>query len=361
MEKTEIRSYATYLDKVTQLTKRSDCALGVSLGFFLFSIYVAYSYAFLIGGVFVNEGVWNDNFDRPYRAGDSIAVFFAVLFGLFALSSTGPCFNAVAEGKAAGKLAFDVIDRAPTINQDSKTCVEHQLEGLIRFENVDFFYPARPDQQVLRNFSHTFGVGQTTAIVGPSGSGKSTIVQLIERFYEPSSGEVFVDGKSLKKLKLRSLRQQIGYVPQEPILFNTTIKKNVLMGKPDATDEEIIEALRKTNAWEFVSKYPKGINHEVGAGGGQLSGGQKQRIALARAFIKKPKLLIFDEATSALDKVNEAEVQGAIEKMKKELGTVTSIVIAHRLSTIRNADKILVLKKGVLVEEGTHEELSQRP
>ena len=173
---------------------------------------------------------------------------------------------------------------------------------------------------------------------------------------------MLVDGKDLKSINLRNYRQQIGYVGQEPVLFNMTIKENLLMGKPDATDDEIMEALKAANAWGFVSEGQEGINAQVGAGGGQLSGGQKQRLALARAFIKKPKMLIFDEATSALDKANEAEVQKAIDAMKdqmaKEGQKVTTLVIAHRLSTIEKADRIIVLKKGRLVQDGTHAELA---
>ena len=149
--------------------------------------------------------------------------------------------------------------------------------------------------------------------MGPSGSGKSTIVQMIERFYDPNEGSILIDDVPLKELKLREFRKQVGYVSQEPVLFNTSIKKNIKLGKSDATDEEVIEALKKTNAWEFVSKYAEGIDTYTGDKGGQLSGGQKQRVALARAFIKNPKMLIFDEATSALDKKNEAEVQKAID------------------------------------------------
>ena len=151
-------------------------------------------------------------------------------------------------------------------------------------------------------------MGKTTAIVGPSGSGKSTIVQLMERFYDPNEGEILIDDVPIKELNLRSYRKQVGYVSQEPALFNTSIKKNIQLGRKDATDEEIIDALKKTNAWEFVSKYTDTIDTYVGDKGGQVSGGQKQRVALARAFIKNPKMLIFDEATSALDKKNEAEV-----------------------------------------------------
>jgi len=199
---------------------------------------------------------------------------------------------------------------------------------------------------VLNNFTCTFEKGKTTAIVGPSGSGKSTIVQLLMRFYDPIQGTVLIDGERLDSLKLRSFRKQIGYVSQEPILFNCSIKENILLGCPEATDQEIIEALKMANAWDFVDKYPQKLETNVGAGGGQLSGGQKQRIALARAIIKKPKILIFDEATSALDKKNEAEVQKAINEMKKKIGNITTITIAHRLSTIKEADRILVLKKG---------------
>lgn len=199
---------------------------------------------------------------------------------------------------------------------------------------------------MLNNFTCTFEKGKTTAIVGPSGSGKSTIVQLLMRFYDPIQGKVLIDGERLDILKLRSFRKQIGYVSQEPILFNCSIKENILLGCPEATDQEIIEALKMANAWDFVDKYPQKLETNVGAGGGQLSGGQKQRIALARAIIKKPKILIFDEATSALDKKNEAEVQKAINEMKKKIGNITTITIAHRLSTIKEADRILVLKKG---------------
>jgi len=245
------------------------------------------------------------------------------------------------------------------IDQDDPKVPKHELKGKIEFKNVTFVYPSRPDQKILDNFNHSFEVGKTTAIVGPSGSGKSTVVQLVERFYDPESGDVFVDDKNLKDIRLRDYRQQIGYVGQEPVLFNTTFRKNILMGKPDATEAEIEQALKKTNAWDFVNA-AGGIDSNVGAGGGQLSGGQKQRIALARAFIKKPRVLIFDEATSALDKTNEAEVQKAIDEMKKELGTVTTIVIAHRLSTVKNADNIIVLKKGRIVEQGTHNELKDK-
>lgn len=230
------------------------------------------------------------------------------------------------------------------------------------FDKVNFTYPTRPDQRILKNFSATFKAGQTTAIVGPSGSGKSTVIQMIERFYDPDSGRVFLDGEDIVTLNLKSLRMAIGYVGQEPVLFNTSIKENLKFGKADATHDEVLEALRSANALDFISQKmgQKGVDTNVGSSGGQLSGGQKQRIAIARAFIKKPKILLLDEATSALDKKNEQIVQGAIDNIRKQLGAVTTVVIAHRLSTIKDADNILVMHYGELKEEGTHSELLRK-
>jgi ATP-binding cassette subfamily B (MDR/TAP) protein 1 len=226
------------------------------------------------------------------------------------------------------------------------------VKGLIELKNVCFTYPTRPDQQVLKNLSCRFEPGKTTAIVGPSGSGKSTVIQLIERFYDPDSGQVLLDGMDIIQINLKSLRTTLGYVGQEPVLFNTSIRENLKFGKANATDEEIIAALESANAYDFISAKmgEGGIDTVVGAAGGQLSGGQKQRIAIARAFIKKPKILLLDEATSALDKKNERMVQEAIDRIRKSLGAVTTIVIAHRLSTIKDSDNILVMKHGELKE-----------
>ena len=247
----------------------------MSLGFFYFCIYFCYFYCFLIGAVWIDNGYWNHAEDRTYLAGDCMAVFFGVLIGLFALGGAAPAFTAINTAKVAGKSAFEVMDRKPEILQDDPQAGNHKLQGEIKFENVTFYYPSRPDQAVMKDFNCTFELGKTTAIVGPSGSGKSTTIQLTERFYDPNQGKILIDGKDLKSINFRNYRQQIGYVGQEPVLFNTTIKQNILMGKPDATDQEIEEALKKTNAWSFVSQSPGGINAHVGAGGGQLSGGQK--------------------------------------------------------------------------------------
>ena len=215
----------------------------------------------------------------------------------------------------------------------------------------------RRKNKALNEVSLKFERGKVTALVGPSGSGKSTIVQLIERFYDPQEGEILIDDIPFTKVNLKDFRSKVGYVGQEPVLFNQTIKENILYGKPDATDQEIATALKKANASKIVERLPEGINTIVGAGGGQLSGGEKQRIALARAFVKDPKILILDEATSALDRKNEKEVQEAIDDFKNGDHNITTIIIAHRLSTIINSDKIIVLDQGKVVEEGSHQKL----
>lgn len=218
-------------------------------------------------------------------------------------------------------------------------------------ENISFRYE---DEFVLRNFNATVKKGKTIALVGQSGSGKSTIANLVTRFYDITEGEIKIDGINIKNITQKSLRNLMGLVTQDSILFNDTIKENLKIGKPDATEEELIDALKVANAYEFVSAFPKGLDTNIGDSGGKLSGGQKQRISIARAVLKNPPIMILDEATSALDTESEQLVQKALENMMQNR---TSIVIAHRLSTIKNADSIIVLHQGEIVEQGKHEEL----
>jgi len=196
--------------------------------------------------------------------------------------------------------------------------------------------------------------GQTVALVGPSGAGKSTVMQLLQRFYDPESGEVLLDGRNIKSLNIKWLRQQIGLVSQEPVLFSGTIAENIAWGKENASQEEIEAAARAANAYDFVTSFPDGFNTQVGEKGTQLSGGQKQRIAIARAIVKNPKILLLDEATSALDTESEKIVQEALDSAMQGR---TTVVIAHRLSTIRNADNIAVVDHVKIAEQGTHEKL----
>ncbi len=231
---------------------------------------------------------------------------------------------------------------------------ENHLDGSISFRGVSFHYPSRPDLTIMNDVSFEVSPDQKVALVGPSGAGKSTIVSLLLRFYDPVKGEICFDGRQGSSIPLSELRSQMAVVPQDVFLFGGTIRENIAYGKPDATDAELQEAARKANAWEFIQRFPLGLDTVVGERGIQLSGGQRQRIAIARAVLKNPRILILDEATSALDSESEKLVQDALDKLMEGR---TSIVIAHRLATVREADKIIVLDKGKIVESGTHWEL----
>lgn len=230
----------------------------------------------------------------------------------------------------------------------------YHLRGEVAFNNVAFSYPGRKDVPVLKNISLHANPGEQLALVGPSGAGKSTLASMLLRFYQPLSGSVLFDGKDVGLVPLSELRKQMAFVPQDVILFGGSIKENIAYGKPEATQDEIIEAAKKANAHEFISSFPDGYETIVGERGIKLSGGQRQRIAIARAILKDPVILILDEATSSLDSESEQLVQDALQNLMKGR---TSFVIAHRLSTIRNADKIVVIDKGIVLEQGTHDEL----
>lgn len=230
-----------------------------------------------------------------------------------------------------------------------------KLNGSIDFKDVNFTYPSRADVQVLKDMTFSIQPGEKVALVGPSGAGKSTIVQILLKFYAISSGKILIDNKDINELSVKEIRSNMAIVPQEVMLFGGTIKENILYGKLNATDEELMNATKKANAWEFISKFPEGLNTIVGERGVKLSGGQRQRIAIARAILKDPSILLLDEATSALDAESEKLVQSALDVLMEGR---TTIIIAHRLSTIRNADKILVMNHRKIVEQGTHAELS---
>jgi subfamily B ATP-binding cassette protein MsbA len=258
---------------------------------------------------------------------------------------------AVKNGLAAAERVFEVLEIENAITNHEEAVIKDNFESKIEISNINFKYE---DENVLKDFSLEVNKGQTVALVGQSGSGKSTIANLLTRFYDVNEGTIQIDGIDIKKLNLSSLRGLIGLVTQDSILFNDSIKANIALGKEDATDEEIIEALKIANAYEFVKDLPNGIHTNIGDSGNKLSGGQKQRLSIARAVLKNPPIMILDEATSALDTESEKFVQVALENMMQNR---TSIVIAHRLSTIQKANKIIVMQKGRIVEQGTHEEL----
>ncbi len=258
---------------------------------------------------------------------------------------------AVKNGLAAAERVFEILEVENTIVNKPNAVKKESFTEKISIENINFKYEA---ENVLKNFTLDVPKGKTVALVGQSGSGKSTIANLLTRFYDVQEGSVKIDGIDIKDMTLESLRDLMGLVTQDSILFNDSIKNNIRLGKQDATDEEIIDALKVANAYEFVAALPNGINTNIGDAGGKLSGGQKQRLSIARAVLKNPPIMILDEATSALDTESEKFVQVALENMMLNR---TSIVIAHRLSTIQKVDKIVVMHKGEIVEQGTHDEL----
>ena len=257
----------------------------------------------------------------------------------------------VKNGLAAAERVFEVLEVENPIEDNKDAKIINGFNQGIEVKNVTFAYN---DEPVLKDFSISIPKGKTVALVGQSGSGKSTIANLLTRFYDVNQGQITIDGHNIKDITMKSLRDQMGLVTQDSIMFNGSIADNVKIGKLDATEQEVIEALKIANAYEFVKDLPEGLNTNIGDAGNKLSGGQKQRISIARAVLKNPPIMILDEATSALDTESERLVQDALENMMKNR---TSIVIAHRLSTIQKADTIIVMQKGKIIEQGNHEEL----
>ncbi|MBR9845758.1 ABC transporter ATP-binding protein [Psychroserpens sp. BH13MA-6] len=289
--------------------------------------------------------------DKTLLASSFIAFMglaYNILTPIKALSKAN---NNVKRGNAAAERVLEIIETISPIEDKANAMTKEGFNAAIEIKNVSFKYE---DDLVLNNFSATLHKGKSIALVGQSGSGKSTIANLVTRFYDVNEGSINIDGEDIRDLSKSSLRSLIGLVTQDSILFNDTVKNNILLGKPNATDDDVLEALKVANAWEFVKDLPHGIDTNIGDGGGKLSGGQKQRLSIARAVLKNPPIMILDEATSALDTESERLVQVALENMMKNR---TSLVIAHRLSTIQNADQIIVMQKGEIAEQGTHNEL----
>jgi subfamily B ATP-binding cassette protein MsbA len=297
-------------------------------------------------------GAWLVMTEKTFSVGDLTAFLF-FLGLLYTPIIRIVESNAVIQQAATSlEKIFTLLDTQPHIPENDSLPQLPDLEGKVTFDSVSFAY--RPQHPTLRNLQFEVPPGQTYALVGPSGSGKSTIITLLARFYDPSEGRILVDGKDIRDFNVQSLRRQVGIVMQDNILFSGTIADNIKYGRPGASHEEVIEAAKAANAHDFISKLPQGYETWLGERGVQLSGGQRQRVAISRVILKNPRILILDEATSALDTEAERQVQEALDHLMKGR---TSIVIAHRLSTVINADKILVLKQGVVVESGRHEEL----
>ncbi|XP_034142772.1 bile salt export pump [Esox lucius] len=357
-EDKEAERYDKNLIEAQNWGVKKGTVIGVFQGFLWCIIFLCYALAFWYGSKLVIE-------TNELSPGTLVQVFFGVLMAAMNLGQASPCLEAFASGRAAAKTIFDTIDREPEIDCFSEE--GHRLDkvkGDIKFHNVTFNYPSRPEVKILNNLSMLIRAGETTAIVGPSGSGKSTAIQLLQRFYDPKDGtfnipcsKVTLDGHDIRSLNLQWLRSLIGIVEQEPVLFSTTIAENIRYGRPGVTMDDIIQATKEANAYNFIMELPQRFDTLVGEGGGQMSGGQKQRIAIARALIRKPRILLLDMATSALDNESEAVVQEALDNARMGRTTIT---IAHRLSTIHNADVIVGFEHGQAVERGTHNELLEK-
>ncbi len=345
-ESYEIKRYDKILQEVVGLNLKSARWRGAFASFIIFCVFGAIIAVVWYGSYLVQT-------TNEITIGQLTSFIIATALIGASVGGIATLYTQFLKALGATETMFELFDEETESikNEDVETS---KSTGEITFNNVSFSYPNRIDVEVLYHINVSIQAGEKIAVVGPSGGGKSTIANLIMKFYKPTDGEILLDQKSLNAWDLTDLRRQIAIVPQETLLFGGTIRENILYGKPNATEKEMIEAARIANALEFIDHLPEQFNTIVGERGIQLSGGQRQRIAIARAVIKNPSILILDEATSSLDSESERLVQDALEKIMQNR---TSIIIAHRLSTIKNADRILVIEKGVIKEIGKHEDL----
>ena len=363
----EINRFNRLINLVHYFDRKKAFILGFSIGAALFFIYLTFFVATVYARKLIGDDVWNDNSDSPFSLGDTVTVVFSTLVAILSIGFTAPNLKIIQESAIASSDYFTLYEREPQMDfsQSIEKPPREQIKGKIEFKNVNFFYPSDPNKRmILKDLNITIEPGKKVALVGESGCGKSTTVNLIERLYEATSGEVLIDGLDIKKYDLPYLRNLIGYVQQEPVLFNKPIRDNVIFGRHELIQELgdpetlVQNAIEEAYAAEFVNATKDGLNYVVGIKGSKLSGGQKQRIAIARAIVCEPKILILDEATSALDLKSEKEVQRALDHISER--NVTTVIIAHRLSTIKNADLIYAIRDGEVIEVGTHEELLEK-
>jgi ATP-binding cassette subfamily B protein len=354
-----VKAFTNELFEVLRYSKTNDEVVNVSLryarGRAFFSVFII---TILFGALFFI--VWQGAMmvqDGTITAGGLIAFvsYTAIIGG--AIAGLGNFYTELLGAIGATERVREILEDESEVDVDEELSTVVNLDGDIEYKGVSFSYPTRPDIQVLKNFSMSVQSGQKVALVGPSGAGKSTIVQLLLKFYKIQGGSISVDGFNIDDLNTTAYRQNIAIVPQEVMLFGGTIRENIAYGKPGATEEEVIEAAKQSNCWEFIQSFPDGLETVVGERGVKLSGGQRQRVAIARAILKNPSILLLDEATSSLDAESEKVVQEALNTLMEGR---TSIIIAHRLATIREVDQIFVIENGAVVEQGTHEELSAK-
>jgi ATP-binding cassette, subfamily B, bacterial len=362
-ERYEAHRYGKRLSKVMELALQTAKYRGLFVSFVIFSIFGGIVLVLWYGLGLVSEG--------QITIGELISFIIYTTFIGAAAGGLGDLYAQLQKTVGASARILEILEEpgevairiAPKPNEGHSAVAFtemqpiNRLKGLIEFDRVRFRYPTRMDVEVLKGIQFTLKAGEVTALVGQSGAGKTTIAQLLMQFHLPSEGEIRIDGLPATSYSIEGLRGQIGLVPQDVLLFGGTLRENIEYGKPGATDEEIIAAAKRANAWPFIDSFPEKLETIVGERGIKLSGGQRQRIAIARAMLKDPAILILDEATNALDAESEAQVQEALQELMKGR---TTLVIAHRLHTIRNANQILVLADGAVLEAGTYQELARR-
>lgn len=375
-----IQRYREHLTNAMNVGIYKGFRVGLGNGLLFCACFCCYALAFWYGSLLVAEDVRGDCSGDGCQTGGSImACFFSILMGAIAMGQISPPLLAFSSAVTAASEMLALCEREPLIDGLSTEGLKpskESVKGHIAFQNITFCYPTRPDTPVCQEFSLSIQPGETVAICGASGSGKSTTANLLLRFYDPQNGSVTLDGVDIRNLNSRWLRNQIGYVGQEPYLFSGTIADNISDGIDQEIDasvggagarssvedmrERVVAAAKLANAHDFIMSFPGGYDTDVGSNGVSMSGGQKQRIAIARALIKNPPVLLFDEATSALDTASEQMVQASIDALQQNRAH-TTIIIAHRLSTIRGADRIALLQGGAIAELGTHQELLAAP
>ncbi|ERM84053.1 multidrug ABC transporter ATPase [Rhodonellum psychrophilum GCM71 = DSM 17998] len=343
----ETKRYRRGLDKVVHVALKAAGFRGAFISFIIFALFGGIVAVMWYGASLVARG--------EMSIGDLVSFVLYTTFIGGSIAGLGDIYGQVQKAIGSSERVLEILEEIP--EESTADFQKVRIHGDISFENVAFSYPTRTELEVLKNINLKIPAGEKIALAGQSGAGKSTIVQLLLKFYQVQKGQILVDGKPISDWNLQQLRSNIGIVPQEVLLFGGSIRENIAYAKPDATEEEIIEAAKKANSWQFISKFPEGLDTLVGERGIKLSGGQRQRVAIARAILKDPAILILDEATSSLDAESESLVQEALDELMKNR---TTIIIAHRLATIRKVDRIYVLKDGEIVEEGNHEQLAEK-
>ncbi|WP_375585112.1 ABC transporter ATP-binding protein [Cyclobacterium xiamenense] len=339
--------YRSRLDRVVGVALKAAGFRGAFISFIIFALFGGIVAVIWYGATLVSAG--------EMSIGDLVSFVLYTTFIGGSIAGLGDIYGQVQKAIGSSERVLEILEE--TAEEAIPGRKEGVLTGSISFKEVVFHYPTRPDYRVLDGFSMEIAPGEKVALAGHSGAGKSTVIQLLLKFYQVGKGDIVLDGESIRDWDPQQLRKNIGIVPQEVLLFGGTIRENIRYAKPDATEQELIEAAQQANAWEFIESFPEGMDTRVGERGVKLSGGQRQRIAIARAILKDPAILILDEATSSLDAASEALVQEALDQLMRGR---TTIIIAHRLATIRKVDRIYVLKDGKIIESGNHEQLAAK-